>query len=47
MICPFLTCFTFMQLRVMTDDMFDVLDVNRKGFVGVEDLVRFFYRWVY
>jgi len=30
------------QLRQMTDDMFDVLAAGR-GWLGVEDLVRFFY----
>eukprot|EP00802_Teleaulax_amphioxeia_P005034 Tamp_05038.p1 GENE.Tamp_05038~~Tamp_05038.p1 ORF type:complete len:513 (-),score=89.25 Tamp_05038:1430-2968(-) len=35
--------FTKFELREMTDDMFDVLDTTRKGYLLVEDLVRFFY----
>jgi hypothetical protein len=31
-------------LREMTDDMFDVLDNSRKGYLEIEDMVRFFYR---
>ena len=30
-------------LREMTDDMFDVLDTSRKGYLEIEDMVRFFY----